>query len=48
LPLGVQVAELVPGGQGRVIELTEAEAETVGGWLGGFGGVLALRLPTHN
>ena len=49
LPLGVQVLELVPGGQGRVIALGDAvTALTTGGTFGGGGNPLALRRPIQN
>jgi hypothetical protein len=49
LPLGVQVAEFVPGGHGRTMALIDVVTALItGGALGGFGGVRALRLPTQN
>ena len=43
LALAVQLAELVPGGHGKVIDELDEETVTVGGWFGGGGGTLGLR-----
>jgi hypothetical protein len=48
LALAVQLGELVPGGQGKVIEALDDDTETVGGWFGGGGGILALRWPAQS
>ena len=48
LELGVHVAELVPSGQGKLIEAHDDDTETVGGWFGGGGNPTALRCPIQN